>query len=175
MPIENDAFVAEIVLREGLVDTGALRRALEIQWAAATLGMDENLLDILRTKGILSERDALALEDELTLSADSRIRGSENLEDPRVEDVAADNRQIAGLFPELRFLHQVADPENALAHRLACDHPVARDSLARQAMRQRHLLQPTARGPGQAEASRPPVARKSGRPDASSPCAWNCR
>jgi serine/threonine-protein kinase len=67
MPLENDAFVAEIILREGLLDPAQLQRGLEIQWAAATVGMDENLLDVLRTKGILSERDALALQDELTL------------------------------------------------------------------------------------------------------------
>jgi len=67
MGAEDDAIVAEIALERGWIKPNTLRRALEIQSAALALDLDERLLDILRTKGFISDRDAGALDEELGL------------------------------------------------------------------------------------------------------------
>lgn len=64
---EDDAIVAEIALRRGWIDREALQRALEIQSAASAIELDERLLDILVTKGFITDRQARELEDEIGL------------------------------------------------------------------------------------------------------------
>ena len=64
---EDDAIVAEIALRRGWIDREALQRALEIQSAASAIELDERLLDILVTKGFITDRQARELEEEIGL------------------------------------------------------------------------------------------------------------
>ena len=64
---EDDAIVAEMVLRRGWVDRDGLRRALQIQAEARAIDLDERLLDILVTKGFLTDRQARELEDAVGL------------------------------------------------------------------------------------------------------------
>jgi len=64
---EDDAIVAEMVLRRGWVDRDGLRRALQIQADARAMDLDERLLDILVTKGFLTDRQARELEEAVGL------------------------------------------------------------------------------------------------------------
>jgi len=64
---EDDAIVAEMVLRRGWLDRDGLRRALQIQTEARAIELDERLLDILVTKGFLTDRQARELEEAVGL------------------------------------------------------------------------------------------------------------
>jgi len=64
---DDDAAAAEIALKKRWIDAPTLRRALEIQAEAAALGLEEDLLDILVSKGFVSERLATEFEDDFAL------------------------------------------------------------------------------------------------------------
>ena len=75
---EDDAIVAEIALRRGWVDREALRRALEIQAEASAIELDERLLDILATKGFITDRQARELDEAIGLG---RLLGPDHCHD----------------------------------------------------------------------------------------------
>lgn len=64
---EDDALLAEFLLRRGMLDAPRLRRAVELCQAARSLGVGHSLLEILAQKGFLGERELRQLEAELGL------------------------------------------------------------------------------------------------------------
>ncbi|MBM4042988.1 MAG: serine/threonine protein kinase, partial [Planctomycetes bacterium] len=64
---EDDALVAELLLKRGWLDGPKLRRAVEICEAARTLELAQDLLQVLAQKGFLAEAQLRELEGELGL------------------------------------------------------------------------------------------------------------
>ncbi len=69
MRVGDDAIIAEIALKRGWVDREKLRRAVELQWAAAAAEVEARLLDVLVAKGLLAEEQALEVDAQVTLRA----------------------------------------------------------------------------------------------------------
>jgi len=74
---EDDALLAELLLRRGWLDAGRLRRAVEICEAARTLDLAQDLLQVLVQKGLLGERELHELEREVGLA---HLAGPEHAE-----------------------------------------------------------------------------------------------
>ena len=64
---EDDAVIAELALRRGVLTRAKLERALEIRTAAAAVDIEQHLLDILTTKGLITAREARDLEEEIAV------------------------------------------------------------------------------------------------------------
>ena len=64
---EDDALVAELLLKRGWLDAARLRRAAEICEAARTLDLAQDLLQVLVQKGFLGETQLRELDGELGL------------------------------------------------------------------------------------------------------------
>ncbi len=64
---EDDALIAELLLKRGWLDGPKLRRAVEICEAARTLELAQDLLQVLAQKGFLAEAQLRELEGELGL------------------------------------------------------------------------------------------------------------
>jgi len=69
MRVGDDAIIAEIALKRGWIDRERLRRAVELQWAAAAAEVEARLLDVLVAKGFLAEAQAREIDAQVTLRA----------------------------------------------------------------------------------------------------------
>ncbi|HUT36019.1 MAG TPA: serine/threonine-protein kinase [Planctomycetota bacterium] len=64
---EDDALIAELLLKRGWLDSAKVRRAAEICEAARALDLGQDLLQVLAQKGFVDERELHELEGELGL------------------------------------------------------------------------------------------------------------
>lgn len=67
MRAEDDALVAELVLKKGWLDSARIRRAIELSDAARALNLEQGLLHVLVQKGFLGDQQARELTGELSL------------------------------------------------------------------------------------------------------------
>jgi len=71
----DDPTTVELLLTLGLADEEAVRRAVEVQRAAAELGLPESLFEIIWKKRLLGERNAATFADHVALETPPSIPG----------------------------------------------------------------------------------------------------
>lgn len=84
MRAEDDALIAELLLRRGWLDAARLQRAVEILQVARALDLGQGLIQVLGQKGFLGERELRELAAELDLEYLTRPEHSGDISGYRI-------------------------------------------------------------------------------------------
>ncbi len=89
----DDPTTVELLLALGLADEDVVRRAVEVQNAAAQLGLPESLFEIISKKKLLAERQAAIFADQVALQALAKPQAATTIPGYRIDS----RRGFAGI------------------------------------------------------------------------------